>query len=108
MLKKLVWHRSSYRDLKEFPAEVQDHIGFALHLAQDGKKHADAKPLKAMPVMEIISRFDTNTYRAVYCAKLEDKIVVLHCFQKKSKHGIATPKNAMDLIRQRLKEVEEG
>jgi len=28
---------------------------------------------------------------------------VLHCFQKKSTHGIATPKPDMNLIRDRLK-----
>jgi phage-related protein len=31
---------------------------------------------------------------------------VLHAFQKKSKHGIATPKQEIDLIRQRLKIAE--
>jgi phage-related protein len=30
-------------------------------------------------------------------------IYVLHCFQKKSTKGIATPKHDMDLIRDRLK-----
>lgn len=109
MLKKLIWHRSSYKDLKEFPSEVQDHIGFALHLAQAGDKHDDAKPLKGIAgVMEVVSRFDTNTYRSVYYTKIGDKIVVLHCFQKKSKHGISTPKYEMDLIQQRWKEVKDG
>jgi hypothetical protein len=29
-------------------------------------------------------------------------VYVLHCFQKKSKHGIETPKKDIDLIKQRL------
>jgi phage-related protein len=33
-------------------------------------------------------------------------IYVLHCFEKKSKRGIETPKREMDLIRERLKEAE--
>ena len=57
--------------------------------------------------MEVVSRFDTNTYRTMYYAKLRDKVVVLHCFQKKAKHGIATPKYELDLIRQRMKEAQE-
>lgn len=57
--------------------------------------------------MEVVSRFDTNTYRAAYYTKIQDKVVVLHCFQKKSKHGIATPKYEIDVIRQRLKEARE-
>ncbi len=105
-LKKVVWHGSSYRDLKEFPDEVQKHIGYALHFAQRGEKHPDAKSLKGLPVMEIVSRFDTNTYRTVYYTKIAERIVVLHCFQKKSKHGIATPQYEMDVIWQRLRQVQ--
>ena len=36
-----------------------------------------------------------------------DVVYVLHCFQKKSKSGIATPKQDMDLIKTRLKEAEK-
>jgi phage-related protein len=35
--------------------------------------------------------------------KLADGVNVLHCFQKKSTSGIATPKPDMDLIYERLK-----
>jgi len=52
--------------------------------------------------MEIISDHNKNTYRAVYIAKLGDDIYVLHSFQKKSKTGIKTPKQDIDLIKQRL------
>lgn len=44
-----------------------------------------------------------GTYRAVYTVKFPEAIFVLHCFQKKSKRGIATPKADMDIIRARLK-----
>ena len=43
-----------------------------------------------------------DTYRAVYTVKFEGYVYVLHCFQKKSKKGIATPKPDMDKIRARL------
>jgi len=33
-------------------------------------------------------------------------VFVLHCFQKKSKSGIATPKEDMEIIRTRLKVAE--
>ena len=33
-------------------------------------------------------------------------LFVLHCFQKKSKRGIATPKEDMDIIRARLNVAE--
>jgi phage-related protein len=40
---------------------------------------------------------------AVYTVKIADRVYVLHCFQKKSTKGIETPKQDMDLIRERLK-----
>ena len=57
--------------------------------------------------MELVSDHDRNTYRAMYTAKLPNAVYVLHCFQKKSKSGIATPKPEIDLLLQRLKEAQE-
>jgi len=53
-------------------------------------------------VFEIVSNYASDTYRAVYVVNLGDRIYVLHCFQKKSKRGIKTPKKEIDLIRRRL------
>jgi phage-related protein len=39
--------------------------------------------------------------------KLADGVYVLHCFQKKSTSGIASPKPDMDLIHERLKIAQE-
>jgi hypothetical protein len=44
--KPVDWVGSSYKDFRAFPDEVQDHMGYALHLAQIGAKHEDAKPLR--------------------------------------------------------------
>ncbi len=52
-----------------------------------------------------------DTYRAVYTVKFENIVFVLHCFQKKSKKGISTPKVDIDLIKSRLdkaKQIYEG
>ena len=67
-----------------------------------------AKPLKGFKplVMEIVTDYDTNTYRAVYTVNIGELVYVLHCFQKKSKRGIKTPKQVADLIRQRLRDAE--
>jgi len=56
-MKPVYWIGSSLEDLMEFPKEVQRHIGYALHFAQIGVKHKDAKPLKEIEggVMEIVS-----------------------------------------------------
>jgi phage-related protein len=82
---------------------------YALHLAQEGKKHEQAKPLKGFGsagVLEVVEDYRGDTYRAVYTVKFGNAIYVLHCFQKKSTSGIETPKPDMELIRARLKVVE--
>lgn len=92
------------------PSEVIDTFGYALHLAQHGGKHPDAKALKGFGsagVLEVVENDDGNTYRAVYTVKFDHAIYVLHCFQKKSHKGIATPKQDMDLIRGRLIQAQE-
>lgn len=107
--KPLFWVASSKKDLAGLPGEVQDVFGYALHLAQEGKKHEQAKPLKGFGgagVLEVVEDFKGNAYRAVYTVKLGNAVYVLHCFQKKSMHGIETPKPDMDLIRERLKTAE--
>lgn len=85
-------------------------MGYVLFEVQKGGKPASAKPLKGFGgagVLEIIENFSGGAYRAVYTVKFEKVVYVLHCFQKKSKHGIKTPKQDMDLIKQRLKAAEE-
>ena len=42
----------------------------------------------------------------VYTVKFAEAVFVLHCLQKKSKSGIATPKEDMDIIRARLRVAE--
>ena len=66
----------------------------------------EAKPFKGVGsgVYEIVKRYDSDTYRAVYAVKIGDSVYVLHAFQKKSKRGIKTPQTDVDLIKQRYKD----
>lgn len=110
LLKKVIWVGSSRRDLGVFPGPVQDHIGYALYIAQRGGKHRDAKPLSGLGgggVVEVVSDYRGDTFRAVYTVRLARCLFVLHAFQKKSKTGRETPRRDMELIRQRLREAEE-
>lgn len=104
-LKPLEWIGSSKKDLKALPDEVMDVFGYALHLAQAGGKHLQAKPLHGFGcagVLEVVEDWRGNAYRAVYTVRFEERVFVLHVFQKKSKSGIETPKPDRDLIRKRL------
>ncbi len=109
-IKPVVWIGSSLKDLKKFPEEVLKAVGYALYVAQTGSKSANAKPLKGFKgsgILEIIEDHDGDTYRAIYTVKFENAVYVLHIFQKKSKHGIATPKQDIELIEERLKRAQK-
>jgi phage-related protein len=109
-IKPVEWIGSSLKDLKSMPEDVQDVFGKALFIAQLGSKDDAAKPLKGFGgagVLEIVEDHDGDTYRAVYTVRFADVVYVLHVFQKKSKKGIATPKEEIDKIKARLKIAEE-
>ena len=75
-------------------------------MAQQGGKDDAAKVLRGFGgagVLEVVESDAGGTYRAVYTVRFAQAVFVLHCFQKKSRHGIATPKEDMDIIRARLK-----
>jgi phage-related protein len=108
-LKPLRWIGPAKKDLLAMPEEVQQVFGFALFQAQIGHLHPAAKPLKGFGsagIVEIVEDRRGNAYRAVYTVRFAGAVYVLHCFEKKSKRGIETPKREMDLIRVRLKEAE--
>ena len=108
--KPLVWIGSSKRDLMALPMPIRKFFGHALDFAQRGDKHEAAKILKGFGgagVLEIVEDGRGGTYRAVYTIKFKEAVFVLHVFQKKSKHGMATPKPDLDIIRERLKVAEQ-
>jgi phage-related protein len=106
----VAWIGDSKKVLSDFPADVQSEVGYAIYEAECGGKHPNAKPMHGdlSGVMEIVSDSENgNTYRAVYTIKLNHFLYVLHCFEKKAKHGIATPKRELDIIRGRIKAARE-
>lgn len=109
LLKPVVWVGSSKKDLKQFPEPVQDEMGDAIQEVQYGRKPIHAKPLSGFhgaSVLEIVDNYDGDTFRAVYTVGFPERIYILHAFQKKSRHGIQTPKREMDLIDARLRVAE--
>jgi phage-related protein len=108
-LKSCIFIGSSLKDLKRFPAKVQNRFGYALNQVQEGDEPIAAKALKGFggrTVLELIDDFDGDTYRAVYTVRFAGVVYVLHAFQKKAKKGIATPRQDIDLIKSRLRDAE--
>jgi len=104
------WVGSSRKDLREFPELVQDHMGYALYVAQRGGKHRDAKALKGFGgagVVEIIEDYRAETFRAIYTLRSASAVYVLHAFQKKSKTGRETSRRGLEMIKRRLREAEQ-
>ena len=89
---------------------MRNRVGGALWEAQLGRKAPYVKPLKGFGgagVLEVVDDFDGDTYRAVYTVRFAGVVYVLHAFQKKSNRGIATPRQEMALITQRLQRARE-
>jgi phage-related protein len=71
-MKKLLWLASAKKNLKAMPDDVQGTFGHALYLAQTGRKHEQAKPLKgfgSVGVLEVVEDSSGGTFRAVYTVK---------------------------------------
>jgi phage-related protein len=109
VMRPVVWLGNSRRKIRAFPPDARRIIGGEPQLMQYGGMPKDAKPLKGIGsgVFEIAIRQDGEAYRTAVAVQLGRNIYVLHAFQKKSRKGIATPKQDVDLIKQRYKEARE-
>lgn len=100
--KDIVWLSDSLEVLRGFPKSVRTDLGSDLRRLQIGELPLDSKPMKTVGpgVRELRARDRNNQFRTIYVARMGTKIVVLHCFVKKSR---TTPKNDIDLARDRLR-----
>ena len=103
------WVRAARKNFERFPAGAQLDIRRALTVAAEGHTSDAAKPMKGLGsgVFEIALRYRSDAYRVVYAVQIADAVWVVHAFQKKSKTGIKTPKEEIDVIRQRLKHLRK-
>jgi len=87
---------------------VQTDALRALTIAADGKKADTAKPLQGLGtgIFEIALRHRGDAWRVVYAVQIGEDIWVVLAFQKKSRSGIETPKQDIDLVRERLKRLK--
>lgn len=108
-VRPLLWVASSKRDFVNMPEEVVSDFGHWLFQVQKGKVPRNAKILSGFggaQVLELIRDYADGTFRTVYTIKYSDVVIILHAFQKKSKKGIATPKQDKELIHSRIKLAE--
>lgn len=103
------WLKAARKEFEAFPLGAQEACGLALSVAADGGKVDIAKPMMGMGsgIFEIALRYKGDAFRVVYAVQIDVDLWVVHAFQKKSKTGIKTPKQEVDLIRERLKRLKE-
>lgn len=103
------WLKGARKDFEDFPQGAQIEMARALTILAEGRMPDIAKPLTGLGsgVMELALKHRGDAFRVVYALQIDDDIWVVHAFQKKSKTGIKTPKQEIDLIRERLKRLRE-
>ena len=103
------WLKGARKDFEDFPLGAQIEMARALTILAEGRMPDIAKPLIGFGsgVLELTLRHRGDAFRVVYALQIDDDIWVLHAFQKKSKSGIKTPKQDIDLIHERLKRLRE-
>ena len=83
-MKPLEFLGSSRDDLCAMPDLVRHDIGFELMRVQFGGEPKNFKPMPTVGAgaYEIRVRDESGVYRAIYVAKFEEAIYVLHSFKK--------------------------
>lgn len=105
----VAWINAARKAFESFPEGAQSICLAALTIAAEGAKADVAKPMQGLGsgIFEIALRYRGDAFRVVYAVQLGADLWVVHAFQKKSTHGIKTPKYEIDLIRDRLKRLKE-
>ena len=108
--RSIQWIKAARKDFEDFPQGARDDLLDALTAVAEGQHPAMAKPLTGLGsgVLELALRHRGDAFRLVYALLMGADIWVIHAFQKKSKSGTATPRQEIDLVRERLKRLREA
>ena len=107
--REIAWIKAARKEFGKFPAPAQRIVARALTIAAEGGMADISKPMKGLGsgVFEVALPHRSDAYRTVYAVQLGEAIWVVHAFKKKSKTGIKTPKEDIDLIKSRIKQLKE-
>lgn len=93
--------------LSGFPDEIKRLLGFSLRQLQLGREPtSQSRSMSSIGpgVYELKEADERTWYRAIYLARVENRIYVLHCFEKDSRK---TDRRDLEVARQRLKRVRQ-
>jgi phage-related protein len=102
----VAWLGDSRKQVRSFPPEVRKSIGVALYDAQKGDKAPDRQAVQGRRQRGLRNSLAVREgcLPAVYAVQIGKRIYVLHAFQKKSRHGIKTPRQDEDIIERRYRQ----
>ena len=102
-MKDIKFLGNSLKCLPELPEDAKDDAGFQLRKVQNGEMPDDFKPMPSIGkgIIEIRVWDEADTFRVIYLSTLQNRVYVLHAFQKKTEK---TAKSDIDLCKERLKE----
>lgn len=105
----VTWIKAARKDFEDFPQGVRTEVARALTILAEGRMPDIAKPLAGLGsgVMELALKHRGDAFRVVYALQIDADIWVIHAFQKKSKSGIKTPKQEIELVQARLRLLRE-
>jgi phage-related protein len=104
---RVVWMGNTHDVIKEFPSEVRQTLGKGLRDVQDGRIPQDSDPVPGVGRNGIFELKDQDAdawYRVIYLKKIEDRVFVLHCFEKETNQ---IDKQDLRTIKARLVAVEK-
>ena len=107
--RQISWIKAARKAFEEFPRSAQDGVLTALTIVADGGFPSNVKPMKGIGagVYEVALRHRNDAYGTIYTVHFKDAVWVVHAFQKKSKSGIKTPKQEIDLVLDRIRRLKE-
>jgi phage-related protein len=106
-MKSIRFLGDSLKRLREFPDDARQDAGYQLDKVQRGERPDDFKPMPSIGqgVEEIRIWDEAGTFRVIYTARVDDAVVVLHAFQKKTQ---TTSKRDIELARMRWSQLKES
>ena len=97
-LRNISWIKGALKEFGRFPEDARDQATDALTAIAEGDTPEIAKPMTGLGsgIWELAIKGRGDAFRVIYA------------LQKKSKSGIATPKQEIDLVRERIKRLKEA
>jgi len=102
-MRKVVFEGNTLETIRLLPDDARHRSGYEIDRVQRDKKPENWKPFPTIGQDACEIRIQVGRqYRIIYIAKFEDKVHVLHVFEKKTKK---TRKSDIEIAKNRLKEV---